>query len=166
MKARRVHLSNHCLALPGGTEDNDLWARVTRSEGGQVVVVSTWELTDAERAEIAAGANVELVIWGAGHPPVAVATNRDAIGRPPAAAIHDLRGALEAIGALLVDEPGGGFMPSHCGRRLAFDDVSATNEAPDRVWCPACGAEVSRIGVGADYVVTTPAEAPGKDGDR
>lgn len=41
-------------------------------EDGQPVFNSRWRMSDEERAHIAAGGDIELTIWGTGHPPVAV----------------------------------------------------------------------------------------------
>lgn len=82
MKARRTHLSNCVFALPGGNEDNDLW--LTREEAGEDVYLrSTWVPTDEERKAIADGANVELIVWGAQHPPVAMGVVTYPLGAPP-----------------------------------------------------------------------------------
>lgn len=79
MRARRTPSSNRVFQLAGGTEDNDLWARVD-SAGGVVTVSSVWELTDDERAAVAAGANIELTVWGPGTPPVSMRTTDERIG--------------------------------------------------------------------------------------
>jgi hypothetical protein len=78
IKPRRTHLSNVVWELPGGTEDNSLWAYNT--EDGQVI--STWVPTDEQRARIAEGANIDLHVWG-GMPPVALLVNdRTPLGKP------------------------------------------------------------------------------------
>lgn len=59
------------LALPGGNEDNDLWAERTAEDAG-LLTASVWELDDEERAAIAAGGTIELGIWGGLHPPVSL----------------------------------------------------------------------------------------------
>jgi hypothetical protein len=82
MRARRTVESNQVFRLPGGTEDNDLWVRRALDSGGRPVICSVWELDEDERAAIAAGANVELVVWGDGTPPVAMHTTTVALGRP------------------------------------------------------------------------------------
>jgi hypothetical protein len=84
MKPRRTPSSNKVYRLEGGTEDNDLWVRIDRhADTGHVVVCSTWELSDEERAAIAAGENVELIIWGLGVPPVALRTTAEPLGKGP-----------------------------------------------------------------------------------
>lgn len=82
MKPRRTHESNRVYRLPGGTEDNDLWVTETfcSEEPDVPVILSTWEPTDEERAAIAAGANVELAVWG-GQPPVALQTTDVPLGK-------------------------------------------------------------------------------------
>lgn len=83
MKPRRTHDSTTVFRLPGGNEDNDLWVEHARDSGGNPVICSTWEPTAKERAAIAAGANVELSVWGSAMPPVAVTTTTVALGRRP-----------------------------------------------------------------------------------
>jgi hypothetical protein len=63
MRGRRTHLSNKVYSLPGGTEDNDLWIY----DDGEHLR-SCWVPSDEERAAIAAGENIELIVWGRGHP--------------------------------------------------------------------------------------------------
>lgn len=70
MKPRRTPLSTDVYRLAGGNEDNDLWAERGRTEDGTPVIISTWELSDDERREIAAGCNIELHVFGIGQPPV------------------------------------------------------------------------------------------------
>lgn len=42
---------------------------------GSRLVFSYWELSDAERAAIAAGAKVAFSCWGTTHPPVCIAVD-------------------------------------------------------------------------------------------
>jgi hypothetical protein len=84
MNARRTYASTGVLTLPGGNEDNDLWFTEYRPEEGGVAMGSTWVPTDEERKAIAAGANIELVVWGVSHPPVAVRLSTYPLGKPPA----------------------------------------------------------------------------------
>lgn len=83
MKPRRTHFSNQVFRLEGGTEDNDLWVHATETEGGEPVLCSTWEPTIEERALGAAGGQVELIVWGAGTPPVAIRAVNYPLGAPP-----------------------------------------------------------------------------------
>ena len=83
MRARRTHLSNSVVSLFGGTEDNDLWAYIDQHEDGSTLIRSTWVPTDEERQRIAEGSNVELIVWGSGHPPVAMAVVDYPLGAPP-----------------------------------------------------------------------------------
>lgn len=69
MRPRKVPTSNACYVLPGGNEDNDLWAEKNVHD---FTITSVWELTDEERKKIAEGGTIELIIWAAGHPPVAL----------------------------------------------------------------------------------------------
>jgi len=68
----RTHASNVCFKLDGGTDENDLWIEKDVDLLDQPVLISTWEPTPGERALIAAGAAIELIVWGEGHPPVAI----------------------------------------------------------------------------------------------
>jgi hypothetical protein len=70
--------------LPGGNEDNDLWLERTTDSDGDPVLSSCWTPTDDERLQIAAGANVELVVWGTGHPPVLMRVVTYPLGAPTA----------------------------------------------------------------------------------
>lgn len=78
MKPRRTHFSNRTFGLPGGNEDNDLWLH----DDGETLA-STWELDEDERRAIAAGHNIELAVWGRGHPPVSLRVVNHALGKPP-----------------------------------------------------------------------------------
>jgi hypothetical protein len=69
----RTPNSTSLFRLPGGTEENDLYVERCQDANGRTVLTSTWELDDDDRAAIAAGATIELLVWGHGHPPVAVA---------------------------------------------------------------------------------------------
>lgn len=79
MKPRRTVASNHVLSLEGGNEDNDLWCSVKQGDGA-TTVASTWELSAEEREKIAAGENVELVVFGSAHPPVLLRVTNVPIG--------------------------------------------------------------------------------------
>lgn len=84
MKPRRTHTSTNVFHLDGGTEDNDLWVTMYSPDEGGPCIGSTWELTPEERASIAAGANVELVVFGTAHPPVALRLSTYLLGKAPA----------------------------------------------------------------------------------
>ena len=90
MKPRRTPSSNVVYRLPGGTEDNDLWAERTIAEGmepgdpaeGRMMIRSVWELDAKERAAVAAGANVELSVYmGDAQPPVGLRLTHQKLGR-------------------------------------------------------------------------------------
>lgn len=71
MKPVETEFTNTVFKLPGGTTKNDLpLYRCQDSQGNYLI--STWELTDEERKAIAAGAKIELCVWGERHPPVAL----------------------------------------------------------------------------------------------
>lgn len=72
LKSRRTIKSNRVFSLPGGTEDNDLWTQIDQSSNGQPLIRSTWELTPEQRQMVAAGDNIELIIWGVNQPPVQI----------------------------------------------------------------------------------------------
>jgi hypothetical protein len=73
MKPIRTAKTNTVFKLIGGTEDNDLCVFMG-TEDGDPIVQSVWEPTDEERSALAAGANIELTVWGTGTPPVALRT--------------------------------------------------------------------------------------------
>lgn len=83
MKPRRTHASNTVFRLAGGNEDNDLWVHRAIDGQGYMTLTSVWVPTDEERERIAAGENIELVIWGAAQPPVAMAVTDIELGKPP-----------------------------------------------------------------------------------
>ncbi len=80
MRPRRTPSSTGVYRLAGGTEDNDLWVRQDAASDGSPVIASVWELTDAERAAVAAGANIQLEVWGLAHPPVAMQVTDETLG--------------------------------------------------------------------------------------
>jgi hypothetical protein len=79
VRPRRTVLSNKVFTLSGGTEDNDLWSEV-RIEDGEALILSTWELSDEERQQIAKGHNIELIVWGERPQPVAIRTTDVQLG--------------------------------------------------------------------------------------
>lgn len=72
MRPIRTEETNSVFKLPGGDESSDLPVERAVSEHDIPIIVSTWEPTPEERDAVAGGANVELVIWGTGQPPVFV----------------------------------------------------------------------------------------------
>lgn len=83
MRPRRTWISNAVFRLLGGNEDNDLWLYREEDEQQGTLLRSTWEPTDEEREAIANGENIELIVWGDGHPPVSMTTCRYPLGAPP-----------------------------------------------------------------------------------
>lgn len=83
MRPRRTYYSNAVFHLPGGNEDNDLWAMHAVDEDGTPSIRSTWVPTAAERAAIAAGSNIELIIWGVAQPAVSMEIVDYPLGAPP-----------------------------------------------------------------------------------
>jgi hypothetical protein len=86
VKPKRTHYSNGVFDLVGGNEDNALWVQRDIDHTGHPIIRSCWVPTDEERATIAAGANVELITWGTGTPPVAMGVVTYPLGKPPEAA--------------------------------------------------------------------------------
>lgn len=92
MRGRRTARSNRVYALPGGNEDHDLWVRVgtldthlpaSDPSAAQPYIASVWEPDQGERAAIATGANLELVIYGRAQPPVSLGvTAEQPLSRP------------------------------------------------------------------------------------
>jgi hypothetical protein len=80
VKPRRTPSSNFVFRLPGGTEDSDLWCEQLE-ENGKPIVRSVWEPSKKERAAIAAGDNIELMVWGEGTPPVMLGVTDERPGR-------------------------------------------------------------------------------------
>jgi hypothetical protein len=53
-------------------------------DGSEVACIgSTWVPTDEEREAIAAGANIELLVVGTGHPPVQLRLSEYQLGKKP-----------------------------------------------------------------------------------
>jgi hypothetical protein len=71
MRPRKTPSSTFVYELSGGNEDNSLF--VEQATMGDVpVLISVWEPTEDERAVLAGGGTVELMVWGRSHPPVAM----------------------------------------------------------------------------------------------
>jgi hypothetical protein len=83
MKPRRTHFTDRVFGLPGGTEDNDLWVYDLEDNDGNHLICSVWEPSPEERAAIASGENVRLIIWGRGLPPIAMDTTDEPLGKRP-----------------------------------------------------------------------------------
>ena len=85
MKPRRTHNSTHVFTLEGGTEDNDLWAYFLPDESNPRlgVMCTVWTPTEEERARIAGGENIRLLMWSARPYPVAMDLTDEPIGRKP-----------------------------------------------------------------------------------
>ena len=85
MRPRRTHFTNRVLELPGGNEDNALWYYAEQTDEGQTVICSVWEPSPEERAAIARGENVRLLVWWNGaFPPVAIDLTDEPLGKAPA----------------------------------------------------------------------------------
>jgi hypothetical protein len=84
VKPRRTVYSNAVFSLPGGNEDNDLWLMRDEHTDGSPLLRSCWVPTDEERKKIAEGANIELIVWGGGRPPVSMGVVSYPLGAPKA----------------------------------------------------------------------------------
>jgi hypothetical protein len=82
MKPRRTVFTDRVFTLPGGTEDNDLWTYNVATNSGPAIA-SVWVPTDAERAAIAAGENIRLIVFGTGMPPVVLDLTDESLGKAP-----------------------------------------------------------------------------------
>jgi hypothetical protein len=81
VRARRTHNSTRVFKLPGGNEDNDLWVYDLEDNHGHNIIASVWEPTKKERAAIAEGENIRLLVWGSGIPPFAMDTTDEPLGK-------------------------------------------------------------------------------------
>jgi hypothetical protein len=52
-------------------------------DNGAACLRSVWELNESDRRAIAAGANVSLIVWGTGTPPVALGLTDEPVGARP-----------------------------------------------------------------------------------
>lgn len=81
MKPRRTHNSNAVYELEGGNEDSALWCeRTSVPDTDWPLVKSVWEPSAEERQAIAAGANIEVAVWG-GQPPVSMGDHDGGAGQ-------------------------------------------------------------------------------------
>lgn len=76
MNPRRTKTTTSILGAGGNPGVDDLYVQHGQDEQGPFVR-SVWEPSPAERAQISAGANVELVIAGRTHPPVGVGVTQE-----------------------------------------------------------------------------------------
>lgn len=116
LRPRRTWFTETVFRLPGGTEDNDLWVHQD-----EATIRSVFVPTDEQRTAIAAGANLELIVWGGAQPPVAVRLNEDPIGKRPT--VPGLCGSCDAGDC---DRGGAGFVLTR-----------------DHGWLPACAEHLS-----------------------
>ena len=76
MKPRKTINSARCYVVQdsdGQTDpDSELWTYTAEDANGRMVTCSVWEPTPEERAAIAAGENVRLIVWGVRMVPVAM----------------------------------------------------------------------------------------------
>jgi len=71
MRPRRTIDTDLVLQLPGGNEDNDMWAKVGETDG-QPWIESYWELSPKDLAELIDDGCIVLRLWGNVHPPIAM----------------------------------------------------------------------------------------------
>ena len=76
MKPIKTPFTNQTYVLVGGGVENNLPVMMG-DNNGQHFIQSTWELTEEDRAHIAAGAHISLTVYGRGHPPVSLGTVSD-----------------------------------------------------------------------------------------
>ena len=50
-------------------------------ENGQAIIRSVWQPSAVERAQLAADANIELIVWGETTPPVSVGVTDEQPGK-------------------------------------------------------------------------------------
>lgn len=78
MRPIRVPGTNFVFKLDGdATGDHDLPCQLLRPEPNAAIVISTWEPTPEERRAIAKGANVQLAVFSAQHPPVSLSVSSE-----------------------------------------------------------------------------------------
>lgn len=84
LSPRRFHSANNVWRLPGGNEDNDLWAMQYEVDdtimGLTTAVTSVFVPTDEQRQAIADGQNISLTVLG-GQPPVMLHLTDEPIGK-------------------------------------------------------------------------------------
>lgn len=95
MRPARTAKTNRTIGLEGGDARHDLPCQVgshagieglvDRGDPGyhQPFIASTWEPDPLERAAIATGANLEVVIWGTRLPPLALGITREPLTGEP-----------------------------------------------------------------------------------
>lgn len=81
MRPRRTVYSDGVLQLPGGNEDHDLWYQHGATLDGIHVFLTVWEFSPEEREQIAQGQNIQMSLFGNGHPPVALELTDVKLGR-------------------------------------------------------------------------------------
>lgn len=81
MQNRRTEHSDTVHTLPGGNEDNDLWAYSIQDNKNNEIIASVWVPTEEEREKIANGWNIRLLVWAKRTPPVAVDITDEKIGK-------------------------------------------------------------------------------------
>jgi hypothetical protein len=72
MESRKTNSCNFIWKLPGGDERNNLHGYHGADDRGNKVCVGVFIPTPEERAQIAAGGNIGVVIWGETVPPMGV----------------------------------------------------------------------------------------------
>jgi hypothetical protein len=75
MRPVETPFTNVTLTLPDGTEENDLPAERAVDGLNRACFITTWKPDAFELAQLRRGAAVRLVVWGEGHPPVALSVD-------------------------------------------------------------------------------------------
>ena len=91
MRPRRTPNSNVAWRQQGQSEDHDLWAEMGEDpDTGQSVIRSVWQLNRMERLRVAAGHNIQLLVWSESQPVVALGTTDQPLGKDGTEALQPL----------------------------------------------------------------------------
>lgn len=111
MRPRKTPTSNKVFELAGGNEDNYLHVKVgighprVLDSDGMPTIEAVFEPSPEERAAIATGANVSLVVMGTGVPPMSMTTTREQpVGKPNRALDTDAPAAWLELPVDVVDD--------------------------------------------------------------
>jgi hypothetical protein len=77
MEPVQTDFTNCIFKLPGGGPETDLPVEKNIDVEGRDVLISTWELSDEDLKQLQEVRKLDLIIWGKGHPPVALAIHND-----------------------------------------------------------------------------------------
>jgi hypothetical protein len=105
MRPVKTASSNDVFTLAGGNEDNDLWCQRGDTADGEPATLSVWVPTAEERAAIAAGRNLALVVFSEGHPPVALGITDEQPISPRDGEVVDHNGTIVTIKLTVDGQP-------------------------------------------------------------